>query len=132
MPPLVSDGAMISCSMAMPPAPVPLAVVPMGTPVTASTPAANVQAFAPMVNIPTFGMCGTPSNPVVAAATAAAMGVLTPAPCIPATSSPWIPGAAIVMINDQPALHAACTAACMWGGVISISDPGNAGTVSVS
>ncbi|HEY6523544.1 MAG TPA: PAAR-like protein, partial [Solirubrobacteraceae bacterium] len=70
MPPLVSNGAMITCSFAMPPVPVPLAVIPMGTPVTCDTPAANIQAFAPMVNIPTFGMCGTMSNPTVAAATA--------------------------------------------------------------
>ncbi|MGA2009344.1 MAG: DUF4280 domain-containing protein [Solirubrobacteraceae bacterium] len=132
MPPLVSDGAMISCSMAMPPMPVPLAVVPMGTPVTADTPAANIQAFAPMVNIPTFGMCGTMSNPVVAAATAAKLGVFSPAPCVPATASPWTPGAAKVMINDQPALHSGCTAMCTWGGVITISDPGNDGTVLVN
>ena len=55
----------------------------MGTPVTAGTAAANIQAFAPMVNIPTFGMCGTMSNPVVAAATAAKLGVFSPAPCVP-------------------------------------------------
>jgi hypothetical protein len=132
MPPLVSQGAMITCSMAMPPTPVPLSVVPMGTPVSAGTTAANIQASAPMVNIPSFGMCGTPSNPVVAAATSAAMGVLTPAPCVPATSSPWTPGATMVTVNGQPALHSACTAMCMWGGVITITDPGNAGTVSVS
>jgi hypothetical protein len=123
---------MISCSMAMPPVPVPLAVVPTGTPVTADTLAATIMAFAPMVNIPTFGMCGTPSNPVVAAATAAKLGVFSPAPCIPATTSPWTPGAAKVMIDGQPALHSGCTAMCMWGGVITISAPGNKGTVSVS
>ena len=132
MPPLVSAGAMITCSMAMPPMPVPLSVIPMGTPVSAGSPAANIQASAPMVNIPSFGMCGTPSNPQVAAATSAAMGVLTPMPCVPATSSPWTPGATQVTVNGQPALHSGCTATCMWGGVITITNPGNAGTVSVS
>jgi len=37
-----------------------------------------------------------------------------------------------VMIDGQPALHSGCTAMCMWGGVITISAPGNKGTVSVS
>ncbi len=132
MPPLVSSGAMISCSMAMPPSPVALTALPTGTPVSADSQAATIQAFVPMMNIPTFGMCGTPSNPEVAAATSAAMGVLTPAPCVPATSSPWTPGAIKVVINSQPALHTGCTASCMWGGVISIIDPGNAGTVAVN
>ncbi len=132
MPPLVSNGAMISCSFAMPPVPVPLAVIPMGTPVTCDTPAANIQAFAPMVNIPTFGMCGTMSNPTVAAATAAKLGAFTPAPCIPVTTSPWMPGAAKVMVDGQPALHSGCTTMCAWGGVISISSPGNKGTVQVN
>jgi Domain of unknown function (DUF4280) len=132
MPPLVSAGAMISCSMAMPPVPVPLAVVPTGTPVSADAPAANIQAFIPMTNIPTFGMCGTMSNPTVAAATAAKLGAFTPAPCVPVTTSPWTPGAAKVTVNGQPALHTGCTAMCTWGGVISITDPGNAGTVAVN
>ncbi len=124
---------MVSCSFAMPPVPVPLAVVPMGTPVQCGgMPAGTIQAFAPMANIPTFGMCGTITNPVVAAATAAKLGVFSPAPCIPATTSPWIPGAVKVMVDGQPALHSGCTAMCMWGGVISITMPGNAGTVSVT
>ena len=40
----------------------------------------------------TFGMCSCPANPAVAAATAAAMGVLTPSACIPVTPAPWAPG----------------------------------------
>jgi hypothetical protein len=85
-----------------------------------------------MANIPTFGMCGTPTNPMVAAATSAALGVLTPVPCIPVTTSPWTPGATVVTINGQPALHTACQATCMWGGMITITDPGNDGTISVT
>ena len=110
----------------------PLTAVPKGTPVSAGTPAATVQDFVPMANIPTFGMCGLPSNPVVAAATAAKLGVFTPAPCIPAIASPWTPGATKVMVNNQPALHQGCTSMCQWGGVITITSPGNKGTVQVN
>jgi Domain of unknown function (DUF4280) len=132
VPPLVSTGAMITCSMAMPPVPVPLTTIPKGTPVTAGTPAGTIQDSLPMANIPTFGMCGTLSNPVVAAATAAKLGVFSPAPCVPAVASPWTPGATKVMINNTPALHQGCQAMCMWGGVITISNPGNKGTVQVN
>jgi hypothetical protein len=105
---------------------VPLTTIPKGTPVTAGTPAGTIQDFLPMANIPTFGMCGTPSNPAVAAA----MGA--PAPCVPVVVSPWTPGATKVMINNQPALHQGCQAMCTWGGVITISSPGNKGSVQVS
>jgi uncharacterized Zn-binding protein involved in type VI secretion len=98
----------------------------------AGTLAANVQAFAPMVNVPTFGACMSPANPTVASATAAAMGVLTPMPCLPVTSSPWMPGATKVMVDGQPALHAGCTTNCAFGGVITILSPGNKGTVEVN
>jgi len=132
MPPLVSSEAMITCSEAMPPTPVPLTVLPTGTPVTCDTLAGTIQAFQPMDNIPSFGMCGTTSNPAVAAATAAAGGVLTPAPCVPATTSPWTPGASKVTIDGEPALHSECTCNCQWTGVISIVSTGNDGTVTVT
>jgi uncharacterized Zn-binding protein involved in type VI secretion len=78
----------------------------------------------PNVNIAPFGMCMSPSNPQVAAATAAAMGVLTPQPCLPVTVAPWTPGSPTVMIGGQPALTNSSTCNCMWGGVITISMPG--------
>jgi hypothetical protein len=77
-----------------------------------------------MVNIMPFGMCMTPSNPQVAAATTAALGVLTPQPCIPATSTPWTPGALTVDIAQLTALDNISTCSCMWGGVITIANPG--------
>jgi hypothetical protein len=52
------------------------------------------------------------------------MGVLTPQPCLPATSSPWSPGAAPVQIANKVALDNASMCNCMWGGVITITDPG--------
>ena len=80
--------------------------------------------FAPMVNIMPFGMCNTPSNPTVAAATAAAMGVLTPMPCIPAVTTPWMPGNPMVLVQGQPALTRMCHNMCMWGGQISFTTDG--------
>jgi hypothetical protein len=132
MPPLVSTGATLSCSMAMPPVEVPLAATPKATPVKASTAAANVEDFVPLTNIPSFGMCGAMANPAVAAATAAKAGAFTPAPCTPVISTPWTPGAAKVNIGGAPALHDGCQALCSWGGLITISGPGNEGSVQVS
>jgi hypothetical protein len=78
----------------------------------------------PMKNIMPFGMCQSPSNPQVAAATAAAMGVLTPMPCIPMTPAPWTPGAPTVMIKTAPALNDSSTLMCVWAGTITISSAG--------
>jgi hypothetical protein len=77
----------------------------------------------PLTNILPFGMCTSPANPMVAAATAAALGVLTPMPCIPATPAPWTPGAPTVLITNIPALDNNCKLMCIWGGVISINFP---------
>ena len=77
-----------------------------------------------MMNILPFGMCQSPSNPTVAAATAAAMGTLTPMPCVPAIVAPWVPGGK-EMIANLPALLDNCKCMCMWGGQISVNMPGN-------
>jgi hypothetical protein len=87
-------------------------------------PAANIMDNKPMVNVMPFGMCQSLANPTVAAATAAALGVLVPMPCIPATPAPWIPGAPTVLLGNMPALNNSSTLMCMWAGVISISVPG--------
>jgi hypothetical protein len=117
--------------MALPPMPMPFTAAPMGQPVEiGGQPAGTVQHFAPMVNIATFGMCNSPANPAVIAATTAALGVHTPAPCVPATASPWAPGQPDVMINGAPALTASCQLTCMWAGVITVAVPGQATVTS--
>lgn len=114
-------GAMLQCSFGV--APSSLVVLPQNRTMT-MTPDANIMDNKPMVNIMPFGMCTSLSNPTVAAATAAALGVLTPMPCVPATPAPWIPGAPTVMIANMPALNNTSKLMCVWGGVIQIVSPG--------
>jgi hypothetical protein len=122
MPQLVCNGAMLACSFGA--APSTLTITPEKRVNVSNMPAATIMDYVPMKNIATFGMCLTLSNPAVSAATSAASGVFTPAPCVPVTTSPWTPGAPRVLISGQPALHNACQCMCMWGGVITITSAG--------
>jgi hypothetical protein len=105
-------------------APSTLNVLPINRTMTSNMPAANIMDHVPMLNIMPFGMCITPSNPAVAAATTAALGVLTPMPCVPVTTAPWIPGAPTVLLGNMPALDNTHQLMCMWGGVITVVNPG--------
>lgn len=49
-------------------------------------------------------LCQSLANPTVATATAAALGVLTPMPCMPVIPTPWLPGSSTVLIHNFPAL----------------------------
>ncbi len=117
----VCTGATMMCSFGV--APSSLVVLPLGRVLT-KTPSANITDFAPVMNIPPFGACTSPSNPTVAAATAAALGVLTPMPCVPVTAAPWIPGSTKVMNGGPPAVDNSCKLMCNWGGVIQVLNPG--------
>ncbi len=126
---LVVMGAMLKCPFGV--APSSLIVIPKGPPIiTEGRSTATIMDYAPIVNIPPFGMCNSLANPTVAAATTAALGVLTPMPCIPVIVAPWIPGTPTVLINNFPALNNNCKCFCTWGGVIQITSPGQF-TVSV-
>jgi len=124
MPNHVCSGALLQCSFGA--APSSMVVLPVNRVMTSSMPAANIMDNVPMVNIMPFGVCMSPSNPTVAAATAAALGVLTPMPCIPATTAPWAPGAPTVLLANMPALDDASQLMCMWGGVIKVAFAGQA------
>ena len=118
----VVNGALLQCSFGV--APSSLVVLPVNKMMSSNQPAANIMDHKPMVNIQPFGMCSSLANPTVASATSSAAGVLTPMPCIPATSSPWVPGSPTVMLANQPVLNNTSTCMCNWGGVITITMPG--------
>lgn len=118
---LVCGGAMLQCSFGA--APASLMVLPANRVLTAM-PIANIMDNKPMVNIMPFGMCNSMANPQVAAATAAALGVLTPMPCVPVTAAPWAPGSPTVQVANMPALNNTSKCMCNWGGVIQIANPG--------
>ncbi|MCP4342498.1 MAG: DUF4280 domain-containing protein [Desulfobulbaceae bacterium] len=125
----VCMGAVLQCSFGL--APSTLVVTPENM-VLNMTPEANIMDHVPMKNIMPFGMCTTQSNPAVAAATTAAttaaLGVFTPtpAPCLPATATPWMPGAPTLLIANMPALNDTSTLMCAYGGVITIKSAGQA------
>ena len=114
---LVNMGSLLKCSQGI--APTPLVVL-VPTVMGQGPQAANIMDCVPMSNIPTFGMCQSPANPMVIAATAAALGVLTPMPCIPVTT-PWTPGSPTILVRNFPALDASSKCMCAYGGEITIT-----------
>lgn len=119
----VCAGAVCACSFGA--APSTLLVTPENRVMAGGPPMATIMDYVPVKNILPFGMCSSPANPQVAAATAAALGVLTPMPCIPVVPAPWAPGSPTVLVADKPTLNQNSKAMCTWGGVIQITSPGN-------
>ncbi len=118
---IVCSSAMLKCSFGTTPS--SLTVLPTNM-VKTTTPIANIMDNIPMANIMPFGMCQSLANPMVASATAAAMGVLTPMPCIPVTTAPWAPGSSTVLVANMPALNDSSKLMCNWAGVIEVTSAG--------
>lgn len=78
----------------------------------------NTQCIAP------FGLCITLSNPAVQAATAAALGVLTPQPCTLVPMGTWKSTKVTVHAGGSPVLTNECQGACAYGGCIAVTNPG--------
>ena len=126
MPELVCTGAQLKCTFGATPA--TLIVPPLNRTTSGMGTAATIMDHKPTVNIPPFGMCKSPNNPAVIAATAAASGVFTQAPCVPVTTMPWAPPNPTVTIGGQPALHKECKCMCAWAGMISITNANSVNT----
>lgn len=86
--------------------------------------AATIMDAVPLKNILPFGLCSSLANPAVATATAAAMGVLTPMPCVPVPAGVWSPGSPKVQIRGKVALTSDSCLTCAYGGMIKINQPG--------
>jgi hypothetical protein len=78
---VVNSSGTLTCSFGSTPA--SLIVLPVNRTNAEGTPAATIMDNVPLTNIPSFGVCMAPTNPVVIAATSAASGTPTPAPCVP-------------------------------------------------
>jgi hypothetical protein len=117
----VTNGTMLACSFGM--APSSIVVVPQSRTLVESAPAANIGDNKPFVNILPFGLCNSLANPITAAQTAAALGVLTPGACLPVIPAPWVPGSPTVMIGGLPALNNSSMCMCAYGGVIQVTVP---------
>ena len=122
---LVTATAQLKCSFGSVPA---VLDVPEPSVLCGGKPVATVQANAPEVNVPSFGMCSSEANPEVASATAAAEGALTPMPCVPNTTVPWEPGSPTVLVAGSPALTQTSECLCAWAGVITVVNAGQTGT----
>jgi uncharacterized Zn-binding protein involved in type VI secretion len=118
----VVAGAMLQCSFGL--APSNMVVLPASRVTIEGRPAATIADIAPATNIPPFGMCSSLANPTVAVATAAALGTLTPMPCLPVVTGPWTPMAPTTTIGGKPALVSGAMCVCAYGGIINITMPG--------
>lgn len=112
-----ANTAICQCSFGAAPANLPVA--PACRVTACGLPAATVMDN----KLPPFGMCSSLANPAVSAATAAAGGVLTPQPCTPVTTAPWMPGSLTVQIGGKSALNNTSKLMCAYGGVIQVVSP---------
>lgn len=111
--------ATLRCSFGT--APTVLSVTSGVTVLTSGLTSGTILDYAPLANVPSFALCQSLANPSVAAATAAAMGTLTPMPCVPNCPAPWVPGSPTVLVCGSPALNDSSNLTCSWGGLIEIS-----------
>jgi len=141
MPKYVRNGAMISCNMSLPvplvppleppkeppgpnPCQVPLTVLPIRRVLLEGQPMATKMDFMPMVNIPTFGLCVSPDNEGVKAASG------FPVPCVPLVTEPWDSPKDNVNVGGMEALLHTCTCSCEMGsGTITVSTAGQTSTI---
>lgn len=117
----VVTGASLLCSMGT--APGQLIATSQTTVLIGGAPAATIQDAAPMSNITPCGLCNSKANPAVAAATAAALGVHTPMPCVPSPAGIWI-CMGTPLAGGIPALAQDGSLQCAFGGSIKIVSPG--------
>lgn len=119
MPQQVVTGAVAMCTFGLSPGNlIGTSKVMMG-----GVPCLSIKDAAPLQNITGFGMCTSPSNPAVISATAAALGVPTPAPCIPVPAGTWLCQGA-PMVGGVTGLSSDGTITCSYGGAITIRDAG--------
>lgn len=123
MPEVVVMGAVLRCPFGA--APGNLITTSQTRNLAEGKPAATVRDCQGNSNITPFAMCSSLQNPQVAAATAAALGVLTPQPCTVMTMGTWRQSNTKIQMDGIPALTRDATIMCSMGmGEITIASPG--------
>lgn len=120
MKPVIVQGTLLKCGFGN--APAPIVTLPDAK-VNAMLPVAVKSDYIPFLNILPFGMCSNPANPMVAAATAAALGALTPMPCIPCTVQEWTGACSKVKVHGKEAINMDSKLNCLYGGSIQAVVP---------
>lgn len=120
--PVLVTSAQLTCAEGTTPS--VLNVLPTARVLACGRPVAAIKDHQALVDIPTFGMCHSLTNPEVASATSAAEGVLTPMPCVPALIAPWTPGGPTVFVGGQPVAAVSSTLLCVYAGEITVTQPG--------
>ena len=123
MPELLTTGCLLTCSFGDIPSAFLALELPGKPVINEALPTATIMEIAPIDNIPPFGMCASPANPEVIAATAAALGVLTPMPCVPVVPDPWDPPSPNLSYADLPLATVESKCLCAWGGEIAVDAP---------
>ena len=119
---IVVNSAQVTCSFGITPA--PLVVTSQQKVLIGGLPAATINDGSSS-NMVSFGMCSSLMNPAVAAATAAALGVLTPQPCKPMFLGKWIPNHPKVLIAGKPCVANDTKCMCAYNPVAcSVLNPG--------
>ncbi|MBN2825748.1 MAG: DUF4280 domain-containing protein [Campylobacterales bacterium] len=116
---ILCTSAMMSCSFGT--APSTLNVLPDKMILASNKPMANIMDNKPIVNIPPFAMCNSVINPATKRPPPV---IFTPAPCVPNITLPWTPGNPTVLVKNLPSIDNNSKLMCMWGGVISVTFPG--------
>lgn len=105
MPMQVVNGAQLVCTFGSVPS--LLVVLPNHRVLCENQFAANILDHIPLINILPFGTCTGLAGP-----------------CVPATATPWTPGAVTVPLDSQPALDNVSVCLCTVGGIVSVLNPG--------
>lgn len=123
MPKCVCNGAKLKCSFGS--GPKSMMVLPLNRTTTQmAKPLANKLDMIPFLNIPAFGQCKSPANPMNWKM-AGPVPVFVPSSCIPIPVMPWNPVATKTKIGSNPALIETSKTMCVWAGSIEVDDPGS-------
>jgi len=122
MPKCVCMGAKLKCSFGS--GPKDMMVLPIAMVMNATINSLATQMdFIAMLNIPAFGNCTSPANPMNWKM-AGPVPVFVPSSCIPIPVMPWDPVAKKMKIGGNPAMLETSKTMCVWAGSITVDKPG--------